>query len=770
MMGKLRDLISVLFGLAALAIIYLVQQTNPSPVPGVLEWLLFTSLLAYTSTYGIPIGVGEVSLVPMVAMAATISLGIFPAAVAVIVSDIFYGIYRWMWPEKSGWEPKENSYSLLATTTANITMHALSVVAAGMVFGQLGGNIPVGSIKDILALVVMGAAYLITNYILAALFLLFRSRAHVRHLINNLPNMLVYEALSLFFAPLASSILKVMGLAPFIVFSLSLVISSVILKLQAVDKASLEERVRELRSLQTVSQSLSAHLDQDEIADAIYAEVSNLMPTDNFYMALLDPESNVIRFPVTYEHNQKRPSKAREQSGGLTEYVIETGQPLLIKKNVRETAESMGITHFGQEALSWMGVPLKAGDEVLGMIAVQAYPLANEIPVRLNETNLEVLMMIAAQGAIALKNATLYTQTDQALGQRVRVLNSILNTTSEGIALLSPTQTLLEINRALCNMLDTFPAELVGQAVENSKNSTLAQLQIEPSIREKTLTLSESRVVYEDEVTLIGKKAIPAKRTISAVRDDKGVVSGWLLVFRDLTEEHQLAEFREDLTNMLVHDLRSPVVSIQGGLDMVEVLMDDGKKPDILEMVNISRKGTTQILGMINELLDLNRLESGGISLALEPIDIAAVFREESIVLHSVIQQADITLKENFSREFPIVQGDSGLLRRVFHNLLDNAVKFAPDEGTVEIWGKPDPDNPGKVLMGVKDNGPGIPEDKVGQLFEKYYTGDQAGSRRKGTGLGLHFCKLAVEAHQGEIWAESKPGEGCNIIIRVPAQ
>ncbi len=767
-MGKLRDLISILLGLLSLAFVYLIQQAYPAPFPGVLEWLLFTSLLVYTTTYGIPIGVGVVSLVPMVAMSATITMGIFPAAIAVVVSDILYGIYRWLWPERAGWKPNGGNYSLLATTTANITMHVMSVIAAGYVLTRFGGQVPVGSSRDIAALILMGAAYLITNYLLASLFLLIQSKAHLRVLINNIPNMLVYEAISLLFAPLASSILKVMGLAPFVVFALSLVISSMILKRQAEDKAKLERQNKELKSLQSVGQSLSALLNQDEIAEAIYAEVAKLMPTDNFFMALYDKDTDMIRFPVNYEHNIKRPIAARPPSGGLTEYIIENGEPLLIEKNVRETVESLGITHFGQEALSWMGVPLLAGDETLGVIAVQTYPLANEIPVSLNNANLEILQMIAAQCAIALQNASLYTQTDNALSQRVGVLNSILNTTSEGIALLSPSQTLLEINRALCTMLDSRPTDLVGEVVENSKDSTLAQLQIEHSIREKTLTLSESRVVYEDEVTLIGKKAIPAKRTISAVRDDSGVVSGWLLVFRDLTEEHQLAEFREDLTRMLVHDLRSPVVSIQGGLDMVEVLIEDAKKADILEMVNISRKGTSQILGMINELLDLNRLESGKISLALEPIDISTMFQEEAIVLHSVIQQADISLKENFSRELPIIQGDSGLLRRVFHNLMDNALKFAPDEGTVEIWGHPDPDKPGKVLLGVKDNGPGIPEDKIDQLFEKYFIGDQAGARRKGTGLGLHFCKLAVEAHDGEIWAESKPDEGCNIIIRIP--
>ena len=770
MKANLRNLISILLSLTALAYVILLHQRIPAEFPNPLLWALFAALLSYTTMFGIPIGVGEVSLVPMVALTAAFTMGILPAAAAVMASDLFYGFYRWNWPERANWEQKENNFSLLATTTANIAMHTLSVAAAGVVFYGLNGNFSPINFPNLLILIASGAAYLLTNYILAGLFLLMRSQAHLRHLVENLPRMLLYEAVSLMFAPLASAILINLGLGAFAMFAISLVIASTLLKNQASDQAELKRHIRELQGLQAVGRSLNAILDEDQIADAIYQEVIKLMPTDNFYLALYDRESDVISFPVTYEHNMKRLSWSRNPSGGLTEYVLETKKPLLIEKNVRETVESMGIIHYGQEALSWMGVPLLVGNEILGMIAVQAYPVANQLSVRLNKFHLEILSMIAAQAAIALQNARLYTQTDKALAQRVQVLNSILNTTSEGIALLSPDMHLREINRALLKMLDSFHQDLIGEHVETSDDPILRQLKIAPSIREKTLTLSDSRVVYQDEVTLEGNKTIPAERTISAVRDETGMVTGWLLVFRDLTEEHQLAEFREDLTHMLVHDLRSPVVSIQGGLDMIEVMLDDGNKAEMLEMLDISRKGSIQMLGMINELLNLNRLETGKMVLQRTPIDVSALVKEEAVFLHTMTQQAKITIKEDFSRELPILQGDNGLLRRVFHNLMDNAVKFTPDGGTVTIWGKPDPEHPGKVLLGVQDTGPGIPPDKVGQMFTKYYTSEQNGSRRRGSGLGLYFCKLAVEAHQGEIWAESGLGQGCNMVMRIPIQ
>ncbi|MFN2144749.1 MAG: sensor histidine kinase, partial [Anaerolineales bacterium] len=273
---------------------------------------------------------------------------------------------------------------------------------------------------------------------------------------------------------------------------------------------------------------------------------------------------------------------------------------------------------------------------------------------------------------------------------------------------------------------------------------------------------------YQDEVTLVESGDLPAERTITPVLGPDDEIDGWLLVFRDLTKEHQLAEFREDLTRMLVHDLRSPVVSIQGGLDMIEVLIEDGDKNELMEMVNISRKGSVQVLGMINELLHLNRLESGKMILQVDPVDVRSVFEEETIFLRPSIQHAGITIEEDFERGLPYIEADTDLLKRVIHNLIDNAIKFTPDEGKVTLWAKSDPEDEEMILMGVHDNGPGIPAELLPDIFSKHFTIEGKSARRRGTGLGLHFSKLAVNAHGGEIWAETEVGKGTNFIIRMP--
>jgi PAS domain S-box-containing protein len=768
MKASRRDLISITLSLVVVAVYLVLFQTSPSEMPDLTHWALFVLLLAYTTTYGIPSGVGEVSLVPMVSVSAILVMGTIPTAAAILTADLFYGYYRWRWPERANWQQQDEGYSLLATTTANIAMHLLSTLAAGTFYYYSGGQLVDMSAGTILILAATCLIYILTNYLMAAFFLLLRSRAHVRYLLENLRTMLTYEMIPLVFAPLGASILTRMGLLSFSIFSLSLLISSMILKNQARDQHNLKRHIQELGSLQSVGESLAANLNEDQIAVAIYREVSKLMPADNFYLALYNPETEEIDFRVMYEHNRKLPRTIRSFRDGLTEYVIRTKKPLLIKKNVRGWVEARGITHYGQEALSWMGVPLVAASGTLGMIAVQAYPLAGALPKPLNELDLQILQMIAAQSAVAIHNARLYAQTDQALTQRVQELNSILNTTAEGIALLTPELEVVEVNRALCQMLDTSPAELKGKRTRESDEPRL--LQLDPGKEAIQAIQSGETEIHESEIVLTGVRSIPAMRTISPVRDLDGGITGWLLAFRDMTEERQLAEFREDLTRMLVHDLRSPIVSIQGGLDMIEFLLEDGSKSELLEMLNISRKGSVQILGMINELLNLNRLETGKMILQPEPLDIPAVFQEELIYLQPIILQSRISMCEEFPRDLPIVHADGSLLKRVIHNLLDNAIKFTPDGGSVRVWGMRDPIRTGHVLVGVEDTGPGVPPDRLEEMFAKYYSKQEGPSRRKGTGLGLHFSKLAIEAHQGEIWAESEIGSGCHLIIRLPIQ
>ncbi len=766
MKAKLRNFIPLITSLLSILLLFAINNSFQNLQINPLYWLLFTALMTYTTATGIPLGGGEVSLVPMISFSAMLVMGIIPTAMAEITADVLFSVIRVIWPEKVGWGKSKNGYSLLGITTANISMHVISVIAAGLVFYGLGGTVPITSLEELLIIFISGAAYLATNYLLASFFLLFRSVAHVIFLFKELPQILVYEGIPLIFSAFVSTVLTELGITSFIIFSLSLMMIARILRDQVASHRNLERRIQELGSLQAVGQSLSASLDIRAVGNAIYHEISKFMPVNNYYLALYNPKTNEVSFQTVFEEGIAREWPPRAAGNGLSEMIIQTRAPLLIEKNVKENVEAMGLEHYGTEAYSWLGVPIMVGEEAIGMMAVQSFSSPKQLTESFDQSHQEILTTISSQASIAIQNAQLYQQTDEALSQRVQQLNSIMSTASEGFVLIDENLTIVEANRTIGDMLGVAPEAIIGRNVTYPFESVLDYLRIEDEVME---TLSQRIVdTHVSKITLEGKRIIPVERSVTLVWNEQGQINGWLLAFRDLTKEEELNKFRDDLTRMLVHDLRSPIVNIQGGLDMIENMIGDGNKDILLEMVDISRKGTVKMFEMINELLNINKLESGEMTLQRGNQDLPALFAEEQQQMKSLWLQANISIKTEIAPNFPLIPADRNLMKRVFHNLLDNAIKYTPDGGTITFSARPDPKNERYVLVSVQDTGAGIPYRVQKSLFQKYYTNQEEKSRRKGTGLGLHFCKLVAEAHQGDILVDSAPNKGSTFTLRLP--
>lgn len=768
MRKRLLNTFTIILGLiASLLLVFLYFSTSTDSQQPI-HWLLFFIIMVYTSIISIPLTVGEVSLMPMVSLTAIFVLGPIPAAILEFFTDIFLGLARWIFPEKIGWQREKDGMNLVAATAANFTMHMISILAAGAVFYGFGGEIPALNIRD--AAVTFGTilTYLGLNYLMAGIYLYLRSQAHAKYLLKQLRQMLTHEIIPMIFAPLAAHIFFDLGIFSFILFSLTLMISAFILRSQTLTHNTLQRRIQELAGLQAVGQTLSASLELEEVLERIYQEVSKLMPVTNFFVALYHPEANEVSFPLAYNHNQKAHWETRAAGKGVSEYILSTRKPLLMEKNVKNTIESLGLTHYGEEAVSWLGVPILAGEKALGVIAVQSYAVAGQIPQYFDFSHQVILSAIAAQASVAIQNARLYEQTDQALSQKLLELNSILDTTSEGVVLLDSSLKILEVNRATCEMLETTPSALIGKSVKEEDTTPHKALVVTKEVRQAIV--QQEMASHQEELLLTGKKEIPVMRTTTPVRDETGKINGWLLVYRDLTEEHQLAMFRADLTRMLVHDLRSPIVTIQGGLDMVDILLTDGELETIPEMVSISRKSSQKMLGMINELLNINQLETGVLELQLGQVDLAELCREQALQFYSLLLNTNLQLDLDLEPDLPWITADQTLLKRILHNLLDNAVKFTPDGGKLILSAKISPDDPQKVRMVVCDNGPGIPKRVQKQLFKKHTTYHHPKSRRRGSGLGLYFCKLAVTAHGGDIRVQSEEGKGSCFTIELPVK
>ena len=221
----------------------------------------------------------------------------------------------------------------------------------------------------------------------------------------------------------------------------------------------------------------------------------------------------------------------------------------------------------------------------------------------------------------------------------------------------------------------------------------------------------------------------------------------------------ELEKMRDDMRNMIVHDLRTPLTALIVGLEMVGGKgLDDSQS----EMMGIATDGAKTLLGMINDLLDVEKMESGGTSLHYESV---APWELVSGAISQVDALAEVqrtSLVAEVAPDLPRFDGDANKLTRTLVNLIANAIRFTR-AGTVTVAATL---GPGHIRFAVRDTGSGIPAEAFERIFEKFGQVD-AGSK-VGTGLGLAFCKLAVEAHGGTIAVESTPGVGSTFSFTVP--
>lgn len=766
-----RHRLSIIVGLIMVGILLRLTIVEPFAPTDLLPTLFFTLLIVFTTTFGVPLGGGSVSLMPMTTVAAYLVMGPVPTAWAAFAGALIHMGVRRHWAEQLEARREPSTLAFMAISAANATMQSVSILDGSAVFRWAGGTAPLTTANfQPLPVALLGLTYLGANFLIAGVYIKGLSRAPLRLYLRSLPNVIAYEATPLIFAPLMALIYTQLGLGQFALFALVLVAASLITRNLAIARQRLERRVNELGSLQAVGQALSASLDLDTILAAIHTQVSRLMPARNFYVALYDPETDEVSFPLAIEDDEPVRWRSRRAGSGLTEYILRTQSPLLIRENVGETLKKLGIEQIGQPAASWLGVPVMAGDDLLGVIAIQSYTTPKVYDV----SHQEVLVTIATQAAVAIQNARLYTRTDEALASRVQELVSILSTTHEGILLLDLDWQILAANRALADFLGLTQVELAGwiqDASQTDGSEPLISLigYTAQELKADCLALDQREDTIRKTIVTPGPPERHIERTLTPVRNWEKANTGWLLVFRDVTEEIELSVLREDMTHMLVHDLRSPMSVVEGSLGMIRLALDAGKKEKVERVLAMMERASERMMGLINGLLDVSKLESGQMPVQPEMVSVETLLEETAARLTPLAEEAEIDLTVSADPNLPPLHVDPELMGRVLNNLLDNAINYTPDGGQVRLWAQLDlQSDPLTMLLGVSDTGPGIPPEAQGRLFKKFQQAVSTEGRRRGTGLGLPFCKLAVEAHGGEIWAESQVGQGSTFAMRLP--
>ena len=225
---------------------------------------------------------------------------------------------------------------------------------------------------------------------------------------------------------------------------------------------------------------------------------------------------------------------------------------------------------------------------------------------------------------------------------------------------------------------------------------------------------------------------------------------------------------RDDLTDMIVHDLRTPLTTINLSLDLLARTLQDESKADQRDrFVQSANRSAGDLLHLVNQLLDVAQLEAGELRLNRSSCSLADLLAQKAAVFQPqiVANQKHLTLA--LPEALPKISVDAELLGRVLDNLLSNALKYTDVGGQITLRAE---QSGNMLVVAVADDGEGLEQSVADQIFDKFYQARDAQGKplRRGTGLGLSFCKLVVEAHNGRIWVESKPGEGSTFYFTLP--
>ena len=331
-----------------------------------------------------------------------------------------------------------------------------------------------------------------------------------------------------------------------------------------------------------------------------------------------------------------------------------------------------------------------------------------------------------------------------AVGEERRLLATVLSRMADGAVITDGAERVQLINPAAAGLLDTTESEAVGRPfAQVARHHRLIDLWRRSN--ERGEEMEGTIEMYRQDVFL---------RAIVTPLDDEGT-EGSLTILQDLTRVRRLETVRRDFVSNLSHELRTPLASLKA---LVETLRDGALEDPkaagrFLNSVETEVDALTQ---MVQELLDLSRVESGQVPLNLVPADVGEVLSRPAERLRPQAERAGLTLSVELPPDPPRVLADVERMQQVVINLLHNAIKFTPPGGRVTISAEAAGD---EMIMSVRDTGVGIAAENLDRIFERFYKADRARSGG-GTGLGLAIAKHIVQAHGGRIWAESMEGAG----------
>jgi PAS domain S-box-containing protein len=513
----------------------------------------------------------------------------------------------------------------------------------------------------------------------------------------------------------------------------------------------IQRRLDEAAFLYRTGQTLTASLDLNEVLRSLMISVRDHFHVEAASVALLEEDTNDLVFRIAVGAAAAKVLGVRLKMGqGVAGWVAKSGQPTLVPAARQDPRFYSGVdraTGFQTGAL--MAVPIRLGEEPIGVIEAMNPQLGD-----LDEEDLRLLLNVGALAASAIQNARHFTRAREA-EQRY---TGLFENSADPIVITDEAGLIVDVNRRMCEMLGWQKEDMLGWDI--------ASLHRDPEATQQQLAkaLGGMSVHYDVETLAHDGSRVPFEvRATRVVHETRPYVQ-W--VCHDISERLELERAREDLTHMIVHDLRNPLTSIMSSLELIRTTFVEGLTNMPLEQFfAVAERSSKKLYLLIDSLLDLARLEDGQTVLTPRQIDVGRMVREVVEQMQPTAAARELHLHSHVLEEPPALWGDPDLLQRVLLNLLDNAIKFTPPHGEIDVSvSQPDPES---LMFAISDTGAGIPPEFHEQIFDRFSRVPNQETR--GTGLGLAFCRLAIDAHGGHIWAESQPEQGTTFKFTLPA-
>jgi len=532
----------------------------------------------------------------------------------------------------------------------------------------------------------------------------------------------------------------------------------------AVEKAQLE-------TLHEITRELTASLDLDRMLYKTLVAVVMAIAGDTGAVFLVDSEVGTLTSKTTVgwsgESNAGVPLTALPSEWQLGQ----TGSALVLRDLEADRTEAWLEMLVDPSMRSLVVGPLVANGAFMGLLAVASSRIE-----AFDSGHIQLFESVLDQIAMAIGNAELYrliTHQAQELGQMLRQQQdessksqSILTSIADGVVVNSANGETVMVNPAAERILEMRGEQLIGQdfqslfSVFDDKGRDEAVAAMEVLLNASALEVHKAyKMILE-----INERVVNAH--LSPVRTERDDFLGVVTVLRDITREVEADRAKSEFVSNVSHELRTPMTAIKGYADLLYAEAVGPINQEQERFLSIIRGNSDRLTALINDLLDISRMETGRVRFEPRPLQIGEVIADVVNALSVPAEAKNQALSYVVVGGLPDVTGDRDRLNQVITNLVSNAVRYTPEGGKIEVRAYP---VEGAVRVDVADTGIGIAPEDLGRIFERFYRADDAlVQETAGTGLGLSIAKMFVEMHGGRVWVESQLGKGSTFTFILP--